>query len=440
MSVQTWTVTEVCQGVSDLFEQAFPDEIWISGEISGYRVSPQGHAYFDLVDPQHKARGAAPKLSITLFAGRRRGVEATLRKVGGLTLDDGIEVRVRGSLGYYAPQGKVQLLMTAIDPRHTLGQIAAERDRILRALKNEQLLDRNSQLALPAVPMKIGIVTSVHSAAYNDVVEELVNSGFAYDLLVSDARVQGKFAEASIVASLGQLQDLAPDVILLVRGGGSRTDLSVFDSELVARKIAISSIPVITGIGHEIDRAIADEVSHTSVKTPTAAAVFLNDLVSVFLTRLETGFNSILRSADRHLSAHDAALKHRGDKTRGLTTATLQISTAGITTRTNLLVRQANRIVSTAHKNHHLRQTRLVDVAPKITSRADERLGQTARLLEQLHPDRMMNRGYSITRDQNGALVRSLTQASPGSTIHTTLAFGEIISDVSLSQERQTDD
>jgi len=314
MTVQTWNVSEVCQGIADLFEQTFPEEIWVRGEVQGYRVSPQGHAYFDLLEPTKDKRGAAAKLPVTLFAGRRRGVEATLRKVGDLTLEDGLEIRIRGDLRYYAPQSRVQLLMAAIDPRHTLGQMAAEKERILRSLGKEGLLKQNAGQRLATVPLNVAIVTSVDSAAYNDVIEELRSSRISYNVAVADARVQGKRAEASIVAALKTLAVRDPDVILLIRGGGSRNDLSAFDSELVARTIASLPIPVITGIGHEIDRSIADEVAHTALKTPTAVAGFLNDRTRTFLTAIEASYSSIARNASHQLSTHATKLSHQASR------------------------------------------------------------------------------------------------------------------------------
>jgi exodeoxyribonuclease VII large subunit len=188
MTARTWNVDELCAAVADAFSVLFPDELWIRGEIRGPRRSPAGHLYFDLVEAEAKGRGADSKLSIVAFKGQLRGIEAVLAKVGNLELEDGIEVKIRGKLNYYPPQGRVQFLMNAIDPRYTLGQLAAERDRALKALAEEGLLDRNRSLELPIVPLAVGLVTSHDSAAYNDAVKELENSGFSFRILHADAR------------------------------------------------------------------------------------------------------------------------------------------------------------------------------------------------------------------------------------------------------------
>jgi exodeoxyribonuclease VII large subunit len=414
MTIQTWSVSEVCQGVTDLFEQTFPEEIWVRGEVQGYRVSPQGHAYFDLLEPtDQKRKKAKAKIPVTLFAGRRRGVDATLRKVGNLTLDDGLEVRIRGDLRYYSAQSRVQMLMTAIDPRHTLGQIAAEKDRILRVLTEEGLLARNGRRELTPVPLRLAIVTSVDSAAYNDVIAELRSSGVGYQVTVADARVQGKNAEAEIVAALQTVAAMGPDAILLIRGGGSRSDLAAFESELVARAVAASPTPVISGIGHEIDRSIADEAAHTALKTPTAAAGFINDRVKVFLADTEAAYTAIRRLATQQLLRHSTHLSHQADRLQAATSATLRIGSRELRAREQLLIQRA----------------------PRLLEQSSLRIEQLALLIAQLHPDRMLQRGFSITRTDAGEVLRDTTNIAKGVVLTTQLAQGSVTSEVTHTQE-----
>ncbi len=414
MTVQTWTVSEVCQGVTDLFEQTFPEEIWVRGEVQGYRVSPQGHAYFDLLEPtDQKRKKAKAKIPVTLFAGRRRGVDATLRKVGNLTLDDGLEVRIRGDLRYYSAQSRVQMLMTAIDPRHTLGQIAAEKERILQVLAEEGILARNGRRELTSVPLKLAIVTSVDSAAYNDVIAELGASSFGYAVTVADARVQGKNAEAEIVTALQTVAAMGLDAILLIRGGGSRSDLAAFESELVARAIAASPTPVISGIGHEIDRSVADEAVHTALKTPTAAAGFVNDRVNAFLTDAEAAYTAIGRLATQQLLRHSTHLSHQGDRLRAATSATLHIRSSELRAREQLLIQWA----------------------PRLLEQSSLHIEQLALLIAQLHPDRMLQRGFSITRTDSGEVLRDTTNTAKGAILTTQLAQGSLTSEVTQTQE-----
>src|SRR5262249_31546231 len=154
---------------------------------------------------------------------------------------------------FYAPTGKLTLKMRGLDPMYTLGQLAADRDRLLRRLVGEGLLDAQRRLPLPACPYRVGLVTSVGSAAWHDVTDELRRSGLRWQLVVCDTSVQGANAEYGIAGALRRLGRAEVDVIALVRGGGSRTDLATFDTEVVARAIAGLPVPVLTGLGHEID-------------------------------------------------------------------------------------------------------------------------------------------------------------------------------------------
>ena len=182
MAVPTWTVAQLCAAVGDVIDRAFADELWVRGRIKGLRRSQPGHLYFDLTE--HGEDGPvvwdAPKIAVVAFRGRLRGIEAVLAKVGNLSLSDDLDVRIRGRVEYYAPQGRVQFTMNAIDPRHTLGQIAVDRDRVLKALAADGLLDRNGQLSLPPVPLRIGLVTSDGSAAFEDFCHELAATPFAF--------------------------------------------------------------------------------------------------------------------------------------------------------------------------------------------------------------------------------------------------------------------
>ena len=146
---------------------------------------------------------------------------------------------------------------------------------VLRALSAEGLLGANGARELPPVPLRVGLITSSGSAAYHDFVHELEVSGYAWQVAVVDVRVQGAAAARRIKWALGQLSQLDVDAVVLVRGGGSRADLAAFDSELVARAIAAMPVPVITGVGHETDRSVADEVAYHACKTPTACAQLL---------------------------------------------------------------------------------------------------------------------------------------------------------------------
>jgi exodeoxyribonuclease VII large subunit len=433
MTARTWNVDELCAAVADAFSVLFPDELWIRGEIRGPRRSPAGHLYFDLVEAEAKGRGADSKLSIVAFKGQLRGIEAVLAKVGNLELEDGIEVKIRGKLNYYPPQGRVQFLMNAIDPRYTLGQLAAERDRALKALAEEGLLDRNRSLELPIVPLAVGLVTSHDSAAYNDAVKELENSGFSFRILHADARVQGVDAEETLISALNTLARSRPDVILVVRGGGAKTDLVAFDREAVARAVALCPTPVIVGIGHQIDRSLVDEIAHTSLKTPTACAAFIVDRVKEFMRGIDMAASALTTRSLHRLDAAARTMHTTSTHLAKATEAKLRLGDQRLAVSTTRLGRGTQRPLSA--KMDHLQRinSSLEAGASRRLDTADHKLEAATALLSALHPDRVLARGFSITRDLDGSAV--VAPPLPGTQIITEVAQGHFASRVEQDQE-----
>ncbi len=229
----TFGVGELNQAIAEALSESFPRQVWVRGEIAQYRVTGAGHAYFDLVEKDRRRDHVRAKLSVALFRQDRAGVNRTLREAGA-TLADGAEVRIRARVDFWPPAGRLQLIMNSIDPLFTVGKLAAERARVLQLLTSEGLLRRQAELALALVPLRVGLVTSGGSAAYHDFVQELEASPHAFRVAHVDVRVQGQGAFRRIVYGLRTLSRLDLDVIVLARGGGSRSDLAPFDSEAVA--------------------------------------------------------------------------------------------------------------------------------------------------------------------------------------------------------------
>ncbi len=313
IEVTTFSVGELNALVRDALRQMFPAEVWVRGEVQNLSRSGAGHTYFAVVEKAGRGDRVQARLDVALFRDDRRAVDRALAEVPGAELGDDVEVRIRGRVTVYPPTGRYQLVMTGIDPVFTVGGIAANRERLLRALAAEGLLDANAGRSLAVVPLRIGLVTSAGSAAYHDFVHELERSGYAWQVVVVDVRVQGAAAARRIKWALGELSLLDVDAVVLVRGGGSRADLAPFDTELVARAIAAMPVPVITGVGHEIDRSVADDVAHTACKTPTACAQTLLLRVGEFVGRLDDASHRVSAQARRRMAV---ATRELDDATR----------------------------------------------------------------------------------------------------------------------------
>src|SRR6266567_2588429 len=205
MDEPTFSVTELTTVIRDALREAVPENIWVRGEVQGLRQSTAGRAYFQLVEKDERRDRVQAALDVALFRTHLMTVRAELRKVPGVELADDVEVRVKGHVDVYPPTGRLQLIMTGIDPVFTAGALAANRDRVLRTLQAEGLLRANAEHDMPEVPLRIGLVTSAASAAYHDFVDELDASGFAFRVGVCDVRVQGANAPRRVVWALRRL-------------------------------------------------------------------------------------------------------------------------------------------------------------------------------------------------------------------------------------------
>lgn len=404
MADTPYTVTQLMTATADAIKERLGGAVWVDGEISGPRES-RGHIYFDLVDRDDSGAVSA-KVPVALWSRTRGRVEEKLQKAGTVRLEEGVKVRIRGPLELWVAGGRIQLSMQDIDPAFTLEALESERERVLALLRAEGLIDRNRHLELAPMPLRIALITADESAAQADFMHSLVESELPWEVVFLDSRVQGAGAEHSIAAALRTAQRASVDVIALVRGGGSRLDLAVFDHELVARTIAMSSIPVFTGIGHEIDTSVADLVAHSSNKTPTACAEALIDLALAIVNRGESAWSDIAEIVSATLDAERERLARCARH-------------AALGARTRLTV-ERHRVQSTTSRLER-------SLAVAIRTRRHE-LDLRAARLDAVDPVRTLARGWSITRTASGTVVRRSTDVAPGDVLVTTLADGTITS------------
>ncbi len=433
----TLTVGELAARIARLTASAFPGDLWVEGQIRNLSRSANGHAYFNLAEPTAAGDTPRAQVSVTLLAPERKHVNDQLKRAGGaVRMDDGIEVRIRGRLRWYAPRGTLQLKMHGIDPAFTIGRLQADRDRILALLAAEGLLDANRARLLPLVPLRLGLVTSRGSAAHADVLAELAASGIGFTVREVDARTQGGDCGPSVARALRRLAADGVDLVLLVRGGGARTDLAGFDTDLIARTIAGMPVPVFTGIGHEVDRSIADEVAHAAHKTPTAAAAAVVDLVRLFLDRVDDRWSAARRAAVAAAAVADSRLDRRATRVGRAGGRTLSRHHVRLDTAAGRSARGAERVLQRADD---VLATHLLASA----TRAGRGLGRAERSLDGLaarvrahDPELALARGWTITTTADGGAVRSLADLTPGTGLRTRFAGGiahSTVTDVELA-------
>jgi len=367
---------------------------------------------------------------VQFFAPARTRLRPMLQKHR-LRLADGMKVRVFGYLDYYPPTGRIGLKMTGIDPKYTLGDIAQSRDEIVRRLVADGLLDANGRRSLSAVPLRIGAVTSVGTAAWHDFRHELESSGLGFQLSVVDVRVQGESAPVHVAAAIATLARLAHlDAIVVIRGGGAKNELAVFDAEVIARTIAASPVPVLTGLGHEVDRSVADEVAHTALKTPTACAGELIDRVSAYRAATETAWRSIVRRAEGSLTTSTNDLSTTAHRIARHTHAAVERADERLAMRVDRLVRIGPAATQRAGVRLTAAGIRLGERSRATVERASGRLDVIAARVATLDPAVQVARGWSITRRADGTIVRSVDDLAPGDGLTTIVIDGSIGSTV----------
>ena len=426
----TYTVGELADAINDTLRRGFSDGVWVRGEITGWSDRGQ-HAYFTLTDDADEGNGRGRAVvNVQFFANARMRLRPMLQKHR-LRLGDGMKVRVFGFLDYYAPNGRIGLKMTGIDPRYTLGDIAQNRDEVIRRLVADGLLDANKQRALSPIPLRVGVVTSVGTAAWHDFHDELRRSALGFRLSVVDTRVQGEFAERSITAAIATLSrrtDL--DALVIIRGGGARNELAVFDAESIARAIAASPVPVLTGLGHEVDRSVADDVAHTTLKTPTACAGELIDRSMRFRADTEAAFTAIVRSSSAALDRATNDLSDTAHRIARRTHAAVERADERLGMRIDTLSRSAPAALERADEALQERRIRILDRATTVLERSSGRLDLVAARIAALDPAVQLARGWSITRDAAGRVVRSIDEVAAGDTVSVAVADGRITSTV----------
>jgi exodeoxyribonuclease VII large subunit len=420
--------------------------------VQRIRQHRSGHLYFELIEKGEGDR-IVGRLEAVIWRKDLARVKRVLGRAG-LEIVEGQQMRCRANLDLYPPFGRIQLVVREVDPAFAEGRLAARRRETLEHLAAAGLLEHNKRHRLAEVPLRLALITSEGSAAYHDFLSTLRESPFGFRVLFVHASVQGALAERELVSALATAARARPDCAVIVRGGGSRSDLAVFDSRPLAESIARADFPVLTGLGHEIDQAVADIVAHTALKTPTKAAELLVQRVAhadAALTALEQASR---REARRPL---ERARERLGRVERGLRTSVYRLQAA----RERLGGVAAHLMRSTRHRLHdgerrvgevrgrlalaaprllEGRRNRPLEAGRRIVALARARLRESTarvegwgRLAAEIGPERTLRRGFTITRDASGRPVRELTQVRAGERITTTLVDGRLTSRVEES-------
>lgn len=432
MSAQVWTVGELIAAVNASLKGF--GEVWVRGELSGVKVAGSGHRYFQLKDND----GVLYCAMWASFADRLR-----------FKLQDGLAVLVRGKLEVYPGRGSLQLIVSEVQPQG-IGELQLAFEQLKAKLASEGLFAAERKRPLPALPRRLGLVTSSTGAAVRDVLKVLSRWPHL-QVLLYPVRVQGKGAEGEIARAVRYLgRSGLVDALLVVRGGGSLEDLWSFNEEMVARAIAASPVPVVSGVGHEVDFTIADFVADIRAATPTQAAEMIVAQLEGQLRRVEQAaerserlFGGRLERARLRLQGAEGArglarlparLQELAQRLRRLE-ALPQLLRALVQLRHRRLDGAASRLYHWpvrfgAPRRRELVTARLAVAAERLRSLVSRRrveLNGQERALAALSPENVLRRGFSITtREHDPRPLRDASTVLPGERLVTRLARGEV--------------
>ena len=433
-------VSALTKKIRSLLEDGI-GEVWVEGEISNLRRQNSGHLYFTLKD-------AASQIACVMFAGQT----AQLR---GMNFNDGAQVQVFGELTVYEPRGNYQLIVRRVQERG-LGALQAKFEELKRRLAAEGLFDTERKRPLPKFPRRIAVVTSPTGAAIRDFLHVLHRRQRGIEVLVFPVRVQGRGAAAEIAEAVQLLGNPAalgiepPDVIVVTRGGGSLEDLWEFNEEAVARAIAASPIPVVSAVGHEIDFTISDFAADFRAPTPSAAAEILSsdsaeilDQLAHLTARLRRPVHARLDSLKNQLAAFERTalflepprrlretrqtLDRLSDDLDSAVDSAIQNSRLALERHTHFLASQNPERKITELLRQLSTDRALMDrLAQSRVRELQTALASRAALLEALNPNAAIARGYTITMDSQGRILRNSADALAADFLETKFADGTV--------------
>ena len=413
------TLYELNSLVRETIEEELHQEYWVEAELSEVR-EVRGHCYMQLVQYDRSEEGGKRKryentpiaqASAKCWQSSWQLLRPYFEKETGQRLHAGMKVLLQVYANFHETYG-FSWIVTDIDPTYTMGDMARKRQEIIRVLKDEGVFDLQKELPLPLFCQRIAVISSANAAGYGDFVNQLENNeyGFQFHTRLFPAVMQGEDVEKSVIAALEQIfrgSENSFDCVVIIRGGGATADLSGFDTLALAENVANFPLPIITGIGHERDESILDMVSHTRVKTPTAAAAFLIDHLKEVLEVLNDAQERITRYAQQKLSTLDAQLSVVAEAIPRLFSV--------------VKTRQDARLDSMQEKMTMLIERRL--------ETEQHRIQLVSEKVKSLDPTLLLRRGYSITL-HNGKVVKDVSVLNTGDELETRLAHGSVRSKV----------
>jgi len=453
--MKSYSLLELNQCIRQQLKDSMSGFYWVVAEINELHVNSAGHCFMELIEKAPHDGQIIAKSRANIWAYHFRMLSPYFETMTGQRLSAGLKVMLQAGVEFHELYG-LSLQVTDINPAFTIGDLAMQRQTVIQQLVNEGVINMNRELELSLVPQRIAVISSETAAGYGDFINQLHHNphGYIFHHTLFQAIMQGAEAEKSIIHALEQVFELEDefDVVVLIRGGGSQSDLNCFNSYHLAACIAQFPLPVITGIGHDRDETVADLVACVPLKTPTAVAEFLIHRAMAIDKRLQelarklidAAYHAIRQPADRlqRLSQRLLTITHSHVRVQDKEIHSLQIRLTNAAQAlmlqkkqeyrhlTEYLKKVANKFLQEQKIMIPLLQTQLERLANAALSNQKNQIVRLEDKLQLHDPVNLLRRGYSITR-ANGKIVRNAKTLKKGQLIETTLHDGKIESAVS---------
>lgn len=409
--------------------EAFPGTCWVRAEMSDVRTNASsGHCYLEFIEKNPITGQLVARARGSIWAKTFRMLKPYFEMETGQLFASGLKVLVKVSVEFHELYG-YSLTVQDIDPAYTLGDMLRKRMEIIRQLKEEGVFTLNKELPFPVLPKRIAVITSPTAAGYEDFLNQLANNkaGYPFYPKLFPALMQGERTEESVIAALDRIYHHIDcfDVVVIIRGGGSTSDLNSFDSYLLAANCAQFPLPVITGIGHERDDTILDMVAHTRMKTPTAVAEFLIGRMDAAAEELEDLQQEVSELASTILLKQKNFLQLLGARLPVIVTNRIERNRS-------FLQMAGNKLPASASAMLLRRRSTLESLQMQLQNRATSRLAEgtrfiqlTEQFIKMASPDYVLKRGYSLSL-KDGKIIKHATDLNPGDELVTRFADGDV--------------
>lgn len=429
--MRTMTLLELNRMARRTVEQGLPGEYWVEAELSEARES-RGHCYMELIEKDPMSNTPVAKAPAKCWRQTWMMLCPYFERTTGQTLHAGLKVRLKVYAQFHEAYG-FSWIVSDIDPTFTMGDMARKRQEIIRQLKEEGVFDLNKELEMPMFTQRIAVISSETAAGYGDFCNQLTDNeyGFAFRTQLFPAVMQGEQVEQSIIAALDRINRQADDFdcVVIIRGGGATSDMSGFDTLALAENVANFPLPVVTGIGHDRDESVLDMVSHTRVKTPTAAAALLISRLKATADRIDNCRERIARHVAHTMETERLRIGRLSERIPALFSVVRTRHGARLDIMTGRLTAAiARRIDNERHRTDTLARN-IKPLAERRITAEQHRMELLERRAQALDPTLLLRRGYSITLHR-GRAVRDAALLKPGDEIETRLEKGHVKSTV----------